>query len=142
MANSNAYMAQYMADRRANRRELLIEMLGGACVRCGGTERLELDHIEPGTQAFRLSGKHLDQAWGKVLTEASKCQILCQRCHHQKSQECGELGSGPGHNRIDDHGTEAMYGKGCRCEPCREARHDARIARGEFKGTRGRYKRA
>lgn len=131
MASSH-YMAKYMAERRRNRRKQLIEMLGGKCVRCGSTDNLEFDHIIPATKSFTISSaKALDGPWERLLEEAAKCQLLCSECHRRKTKECGETGGG--HNRIDDHGTEAMYQKGCRCDPCWQARRNARIRRGEFK---------
>jgi len=37
-------------------------MLGGRCVRCGATEDLEFDHIDPSTKRFTISGG-LSKAW-------------------------------------------------------------------------------
>ena len=126
-------MAAYMAERRRNRREKLVELLGGVCVRCDADKALDFDHIIPGSQSFRISGKALDKPWEQLLAEVKKCQLLCRPCHRIKSKECGETGGG--HNRIDDHATEAMYMKGCHCDPCRQARHDARVRRGDLKGS-------
>jgi hypothetical protein len=143
---SSRNMAEYMAERRRNRRKQLIEMLGGVCVRCGKGEPLDFDHIIPETKLFNISSaKALDGPWERLLQEAAKCQLLCPECHRKKSKENGELGGGQ--NRIDDHGTEAMYQKGCRCDFCRQARRDARVRRGELKpgvsdkkySGRGRY---
>jgi hypothetical protein len=140
----NEYMAKYMAARRASRRATLIKQLGGHCVRCATTEDLQFDHIVPGSQAFRISGKGLDKPWSVIQAEVVKCQLLCDPCHRAKSKECGETGGG--WNKIDGpdgfrHGTESGYMRGgCRCDDCSQARHDARIARGELKGSRGRYK--
>ena len=111
-------MAAYMAERRRNRREKLVELLGGVCVRCDADKALDFDHIIPGSQSFRISGKALDKPWEQLLAEVKKCQLLCRPCHRIKSKECGETGGG--HNRIDDHATEAMYMKGCHCDPCRQ----------------------
>lgn len=126
-------MARYMAARREMRRAKLIEILGGICSHCGETGNLEIDHVQPGSASFRFSGKALDRSWDKLLDELQKCQLLCHNCHRIKTVANKETGS----NRIDDHGTEAVYAKGCRCEPCRRARYNARVKRGELKGTRG-----
>jgi hypothetical protein len=136
--STNEYMSQYMRNRRLKRRDKIIQLLGGCCVRCESVDNLEIDHITPGSQEFRFSGKALDKPWQKLLDEAAKCQLFCHDCHRNKTIACGETGGGS--NRIDDHATEAMYMKGCRCDPCRNARYTARVARGELKGTRGRYK--
>jgi hypothetical protein len=134
-------MALYMRERRKSRRDKLIEMAGGQCVRCGSAERLEFDHRDRTTKSFVLSGRDLDKAWNTIVAELAKCDLLCRACHHFKTVENNETGSGSGHNRIDEHGTEAMYAKGCKCVPCRIARYDARVRRGELRGTRGPYLR-
>lgn len=67
-------------------REILIEKLGGKCVKCGCTERLEFDHIDPSTKSFNISaGYHKSK---EVLQEElAKCQLLCNKCHIEKSKE-------------------------------------------------------
>ncbi len=57
MPNSNEYMRHYMAMRRQERRQRLIDLAGGVCRRCGSKEALEFDHIRSETRAFRLSGQ-------------------------------------------------------------------------------------
>jgi hypothetical protein len=67
-------------------REILIEKLGGKCVECGCTETLEFDHIDPPTKSFNIStGYHKPK---EVLEEElSKCQLLCNKCHIEKSRK-------------------------------------------------------
>ena len=67
-------------------REILLEKLGGKCVECGSTEALEFDHIDPSTKSFNISaGYHKPK---QVLEEElSKCQLLCNKCHIQKSRK-------------------------------------------------------
>jgi len=81
-----AYMRGYIGARRKYRRERLIEMLGGACVRCGATDDLEFDHIDPATKAFAV-GSDMSRAWSKLVEEALKCQLLCFECHVAKGRE-------------------------------------------------------
>ena len=138
-------MAVYMADRRKKRRQQLIEMSGGKCIRCGSTNELNFDHKDPSLQKFRLNGKMLDGSWEKILEEWGKCQLLCRPCHVQKTKEDGfapawNKGLGKDGEPLPDHGCEASYIRGCRCEECARARHDARVRRGELKGeSRGPY---
>ena len=132
---NNEYMARYMAARRACRRAQLIKLLGGACVRCGTTESLEFDHIVPGSQSFRISGKALDKPWTDLLAEVEKCQLLCSSCHRAKSKECGETGGGwnkgmtfaggwVSRDLISyGHGTAWYYQeKKCKCPDCKLAK--------------------
>jgi hypothetical protein len=123
MGNSNEHMRAYMKQRRLTRRNRLLEMAGGCCVKCGSLEGLQFDHKNPGTKAFILSGCYLDKAWTQILAEFEKCDLLCTKCHKHKTRENGE---GPGgHNKILDvrHGTAHMYVQGkCRGKDCRYAR--------------------
>lgn len=136
-----ANMASYMANRRKSRRQKLIEMSGGKCVKCGSTEELHFDHKDPKQQKFRLNGKKLDGAWEKILEEWSKCQLLCRSCHVQKTREDGpripwNKGKAKDGSPLPEHGSESSYMRGCRCIECSAARRLARIKRGEYKGTK------
>lgn len=55
-----------------------------ACVKCGSTHRLELDHIDPSTKV-----SHKIWSWTEVkrLAEIAKCQVLCVLCHREKTAE-------------------------------------------------------
>ena len=82
-----AYFREYIKARKHARRAKLVEMLGGKCVRCGSTEDLELDHVDPSTKAFNVCAD-LTRAWDDLVAEAMKCQLLCRDpCHIQKSLE-------------------------------------------------------
>ena len=91
---------------------------GKACVKCGSTERLELDHI-------LREGKTTHKIWSFSLTkreaELAKCQVLCYVCYKEKTKaewtakrKCG---------------TRTMYAWGCRCEACRAAEAQAKQLR-------------
>lgn len=65
----------------------------GACVLCGSTERLEVDHIVPRSEG---GGHGLENL-----------RALCAECHRAPPSR--------------EHGTRWMYhDQGCRCEACRE----------------------
>jgi 5-methylcytosine-specific restriction endonuclease McrA len=73
-------------DWAKRKRAELIEKLGGCCVHCGSTRRLEFDHLEPRTWIAR----NLSQ-WGRMtryIREAAegKIQLLCRRCNYRKGQ--------------------------------------------------------
>jgi 5-methylcytosine-specific restriction endonuclease McrA len=106
-------MRNYMGERRAQRRADLIELLGGACQRCGTVEDLEIDHVYPEEKSFTMSGAALDRAWAKLLEEARKCQVLCASHHLEKTRIEGTTA---------EHGTPHMYlYHRCRCDPCSAA---------------------
>src|SRR5690606_33440259 len=84
---------------------------GKSCVKCGSTENLELDHIDPSQKV-----SHRIWSWteSKRLEEIAKCQVLCNECHLVKSIK----------EKLVDytHGTHTQgYARGCRCDDCREA---------------------
>lgn len=104
-------------DRYRERRRYSIEKLGGKCVRCGSTKRLELDHIIKADKSFNIT-----QFWSISLErydeELAKCQLLCHNCHVQKSFESRDWGKGYG---ATTHGSSSMYKLGCRCRECKDA---------------------
>jgi hypothetical protein len=111
-------MARTPLQRYRERRAYSIEKLGGKCVRCGSTSRLELDHIKKEDKSFNIT-----QFWSlskeKYDIELAKCQLLCHDCHVRKSFENKDWGKGYGPT---DHGSSTMYKNyGCRCDECKAA---------------------
>lgn len=77
----SARQAAYQAAWLRRRREAWFAT-AGPCVRCGSTDDLELDHIDPTKKA-----SHNVWSWRKERREAelAKCQVLCGVCHLAKS---------------------------------------------------------
>ncbi|HEY5352116.1 MAG TPA: hypothetical protein VIK57_06645 [Streptosporangiaceae bacterium] len=102
-------MREYIKARRKYRRERLIELLGGECVRCGATDDLEFDHIDPRTKVFAV-GSDMSWAWSQLVKEALKTQLLCRPCHVAKGKE----------DRPEPaHGYYRYWYYGCRCAECK-----------------------
>lgn len=78
------YMADYNLKRYHKRMGEAIEILGGACVVCGATENLQLDHLDPDGKSFSV-GKLWSLAMDTFLEELTKCQLLCDDCHKTKT---------------------------------------------------------
>jgi 5-methylcytosine-specific restriction endonuclease McrA len=112
MAKTRAeYMRPYIKARKHARRARLIEMLGGQCVRCGATDNLHFDHINPATKRFSV-GSDMSRAWELLVEEALKCQLLCPPCHVEKGKE----------DRPEPpHGEYRYWYWRCRCDVCRAA---------------------
>lgn len=105
--SDKAKQSRYQADRLFR---LKAEWLAanGPCRHCGGSENLEVDHIDPSTKE-----SHYVWSWSpeRRAKELAKCQVLCHDCHREKSN--GEL------RRPLVHGTPAGYKHhGCRCGDC------------------------
>lgn len=66
-------------------RKRFIEFLGGKCIKCGSTEKLEFDHIDPSRKSFNVS-RWLHSSYDSFYLELDKCQILCNKCHKEKTR--------------------------------------------------------
>jgi hypothetical protein len=70
---------------RRRRKEKLVEMLGGKCVKCGYNKSiaaLSFHHINPKEKLFDISHNgNLLHSWEEVVAEAIKCNLLCLNCH-------------------------------------------------------------
>ena len=78
--------------------------LGGRCVKCGSTEKLEMDHMDPKTKCFTVGAKY-DAKWEVIKPELDKCQLLCEACHIDR-------------HAPKQHGTMSMH-RYCKCDLCR-----------------------
>jgi hypothetical protein len=78
LANDREHKRKLYWERRA----AWIASQGGKCVKCGGTDRLECDHIV-------RNGKvgHSIWHWSQARRDAEllKCQVLCHECHLTKT---------------------------------------------------------
>lgn len=80
-------MREYMARRYEARRIRIIADLGGACVRCGSDDRLEIDHVDRHRKGFDICRRLAGVAEPKLARELRKCQLLCRNCHEVKTVE-------------------------------------------------------
>jgi hypothetical protein len=108
------YMKEYMLKRYHERRNKAIEKLGGVC-KCGRSEGLQFDHIDPATKKFtlaKLSSVNEEDFWKEV----DKCQLLCDTCHQAKTlRDLGRVSA------KDTHGTLSSF-RYCKCEECKAAK--------------------
>jgi 5-methylcytosine-specific restriction endonuclease McrA len=103
---------EYVRNWLAKRREEWFA--DKACVRCGTTSNLQLDHVDAATKV-----SHRIWSWSQERRDAelAKCQVLCQPCHEKKTKQAGENWNKTNAFR---HGSHAMYRThGCRCDLCK-----------------------
>lgn len=101
--------SHYINLRRNKIRSRLREILGGKCCRCFVLTGLEFDHINPKEKLFQISSG-LDKPWDILLQEVKKCQLLCKKCHREKTKE---------DKPQLEHGTLSKYTHDkCRCQKC------------------------
>jgi 5-methylcytosine-specific restriction endonuclease McrA len=85
-----SYHKKYSREYYHKRKKELLHLLGEKCVKCGSTEGLDFDHIDPNSREFKI-GKLLNYSKERVLQELSKCQLLCKKCHTNKSKKEGSF---------------------------------------------------
>lgn len=110
----------YKKKWRERTRKWAISYLGNCCAICGATDLLEFDHINPYSKSFDISvGIRDGYGLNRLKNELSKCQLLCDKHHYEKTHKDGKHTGG--YNKIIDpqHGTAILYGTGCRCDICR-----------------------
>lgn len=112
MSNDRVYMRAYINARYHRLRKAAVKTLGGVCVSCGATDKLEFDHIDPQTKTFSV-GRNWSAKPEVIAAELHKCQLLCHKCHSAKTRlEHRD-------SAVHIHGTLSRYKAGCRCDACR-----------------------
>jgi hypothetical protein len=94
--NTKEQRRLYFKERKQSNKKYLIEMLGGKCVGCGATEKIQFDHIDRTKKSFCI-GENLASKLEKLIEEANKCQLLCEKCHQHKTlvnHDCNNLAVG------------------------------------------------
>jgi 5-methylcytosine-specific restriction endonuclease McrA len=86
------YQRKWIAARRAE------WFLDKYCVKCGSIDDLEIDHIDSSTKISNSIW-----SWSAVRRDAelAKCQVLCHKCHWEKTLEFDR--------HKTSHGTGHMY---------------------------------
>lgn len=132
-------MGRKTIDYYREQRDAAIAFLGGACVVCGATGELEIDHINWRTKSLELGRQW---AHSDFWAELKKCQLLCKGCHRKKSKidkrERAE------EEQAFLHGTTYSFmKKKCTCSACEKAKRDFYDKKNEkrrISGARDPYK--
>ncbi|MES2355581.1 MAG: HNH endonuclease signature motif containing protein [Pseudomonadota bacterium] len=75
-----AQAAWYQTTVKGRRAEWLAK--NGPCRKCGSSEKLEVDHVDPSQKVT-----HQVWTWAQERRDAelAKCQVLCSKCHRKKT---------------------------------------------------------
>jgi len=114
---ANQYMKDYMRLRYHKRMSEAKNKLGGKCLKCNSIEDLHLDHINPETKNFTVA-KFWNVKKEVFDLEISKCQLLCKKCHEEKTL----LDMGRVSAKVT-HGTLSSY-RYCKCKTCKKAKSE------------------
>lgn len=79
-------VSEYNYQRYNARKADVFLMIGEECARCGSTENLEVDHIDPTGKSFPVL-ENLHRRWEVIAEELLKCQALCHECHRAKTKQ-------------------------------------------------------
>jgi len=82
-ANNREHYNQRNREKREKRKTLIFEALGNQCCRCGSTDRMEIDHINPSLKISRQS--ILSIGIEKAMGEIDNLRLLCYQCHRNWS---------------------------------------------------------
>jgi 5-methylcytosine-specific restriction endonuclease McrA len=75
-----AQAAWYQSVVRQRRTDWLAK--NGPCRKCGSSDRLEVDHINPADKVSHAVWTWSDE---RRAAELAKCQVLCKPCHLRKT---------------------------------------------------------
>jgi len=76
-------MKQAAQDKRESRRNLIFDIVGEVCNRCGVKYPryvFDLHHRVPENKLFDIMAS-LHILWDRLLIEVEKCDLLCANCH-------------------------------------------------------------
>lgn len=81
---------KYGNKARESRKQKLVKLSGGCCVKCGYSKclrALSFHHRNPKEKDFELNKANLRKPWKLILRELKKCDLLCVRCHFELEDE-------------------------------------------------------
>lgn len=89
-----------MTSQYKKRMKRLHEAFGNKCVKCGSTNDLHFDHIDPSTKVGAIGDLATRNGFDKCYQEALKCQLLCKSCHIKKGVKNGDYVNSAKHHRL------------------------------------------
>lgn len=82
----NIIHREYMKTLYHTRKSIIFSFLGGVCCFCGSTTDLEVDNVDRSKKTMSVS-RMCSVSLEKMYVELANCQLLCKKCHINKSIE-------------------------------------------------------
>ncbi len=112
------YLSKKPYMRKYDEKKKLLNYFGGKCSLCDYSKclaALEFHHKDPKEKEFNISNISVStDSWDKCIEEASKCILICNRCHreihHLESQELYESMLNESKSQTKDKGEKPVSG--------------------------------
>lgn len=101
-AGKRQRFAELVRHRRQALKEKMVEMLGGACFKCGydrSTQALSFHHRDRDTKEMDISQVLNRWSLERIVAEVKKCIPLCMNCH-MEAEEVHDDGYRPGRRTV------------------------------------------
>ena len=85
-AKNQQERCEKISQKRRERKQKLVDILGGKCADCGYNEfldALEFDHVR--NKTVQIAPLISGGSWERVLEEAQKCELVCANCHRVRT---------------------------------------------------------
>jgi hypothetical protein len=72
------------------RKKIIHAFMGGMCVECRITRKLETHHIDPATKNFDIGTHMAKRSMTALMKEVALCELRCHKCHavaHKRLRE-------------------------------------------------------
>ena len=100
----NEYMRGYLKEKYEDRRESILEILGGKCA-CGSEENLNATPGAGSDSSFNLSRRLNNAPWDKIASELKFYGLMCASCLAKRTKGV-------------EHGGGVSGVRNCPCELC------------------------
>lgn len=124
----NEYMRGYLKQKYEDRRESILDILGGKCA-CGSEKNLQVSPGAGADSSFNLSKKLNNAPWEKIASELKFYSLMCASCLAKRTKGV-------------EHGGGASGVRNCPCGPCATKKAEYMLAKREQYNSARKAKRA
>ena len=124
----NEYMRGYLKEKYEDRRESILEILGGKCA-CGSEENLNATPGAGSDSSFNLSRRLNNAPWDKIASELKFYGLMCASCLAKRTKGV-------------EHGGGVSGVRNCPCELCVAKKAEYMLSKREQYNSARKAKRA